>query len=58
MSSTERNQEVPRYQLNGKELSGNSLKRYDSLDLESSKVPGTKKVLTYPNYLNFFHVWT
>ncbi|KAG5587666.1 hypothetical protein H5410_048100 [Solanum commersonii] len=48
MSSNEQNQEVPQYQLNnGKKLSGNSLKRYDSLDLESSKVPGAKKALEW-----------
>ncbi|WMV47589.1 hypothetical protein MTR67_040974 [Solanum verrucosum] len=47
MSSNEQNQEVPEHQLNGKKLSGNSLKRYDSLDLESSKVPGAKKALEW-----------
>ncbi|KAH0739760.1 hypothetical protein KY290_038465 [Solanum tuberosum] len=47
MSSNEQNQEVPQHQLNGKKLSGNSLKRYDSLDLESSKVPGAKKALEW-----------
>ncbi|TMW87195.1 hypothetical protein EJD97_020300 [Solanum chilense] len=47
MSSNGRNQQVPRHQFNGKKLSGNSLKRYDSLDLESSKVPGTKKALEW-----------
>ncbi|KAM3356123.1 potassium transporter 5-like isoform X1 [Capsicum galapagoense] len=44
MSGNEQNQDVLQQQLKGKKLSGETLKRYDSLDLESSKIPEAKKV--------------
>lgn len=46
MSGNEQNQDVLPQQLKGKKLSGEKLKRYDSLELESSKVPEAKKVTT------------
>lgn len=45
MSGDEQNQDVLQQQLKGKKLSGEKLKRYDSLDLESSRVPDAKKVI-------------
>lgn len=44
MSSNEQNQDI--LQQEGKNFSGKTLKRHDSLELESSKVPGVKKVIT------------
>ncbi|MCD7456621.1 hypothetical protein HAX54_032401 [Datura stramonium] len=47
MSSDEQNQEVLQQQLKGKKLSSETLKPHDSLDLESSNVPGVKKGLEW-----------
>ncbi|OIT36238.1 PREDICTED: potassium transporter 5-like [Nicotiana attenuata] len=47
MSGDEQNQDVLQQQLKGKKLSGEKLKRYDSLDLESSRVPDAKKALEW-----------
>ncbi|XP_006359444.1 potassium transporter 5-like [Solanum tuberosum] len=46
MSGNEQNQDILQ-QLKGKKLSGKTLKRHDSLELESSKVPVTKKALEW-----------
>nr|XP_019071170.1 potassium transporter 5-like [Solanum lycopersicum] len=45
MSSNEQNQDI--LQQEGKFFSGKTLKRHDSLELESSKVPGVKKALEW-----------
>ncbi|XP_060181388.1 potassium transporter 5-like [Lycium barbarum] len=52
MSGNEQNQDIHQQQLKGKKLSCETLKRYDSLDLESSKVPEAKKALEWSVILN------
>lgn len=46
MSGNEQNQEILQQKLKGKKLSSKTLKRDDSLNLESRKVTEVKKVIT------------
>lgn len=53
MTSNEQNQEVVQHQLKGKKHSSKTLKRYDSLDLESSKIPDAKKAREFYVFILF-----
>ncbi|KAK4355692.1 hypothetical protein RND71_024663 [Anisodus tanguticus] len=52
MSGNEQNQDALQQELKGKKLSSETLKRYDSLDLESSRFPQAKKALEWSVILN------